>query len=82
MLQHESTLQIARAVQPGRQPEMTFEQRPDPSKDVEDVFSSSSRHVGEYTFCNWRTSVAPGSSYNPSLAVLFQLNQSINGARY
>ena len=30
---------------------MSFEERPDTPEQVENVFSSSGRHVGEYTFC-------------------------------
>jgi hypothetical protein len=51
MLKHESTLQVPGTVQPGRQPEMAFEERPDTPEQIENVFSSSGRHDGEYTFC-------------------------------
>ena len=40
MLQDKGALQVAWAVQPGSQPEVAFEQRPDTPEQIENVFSS------------------------------------------
>ena len=61
VLQDEGALEIPGAVQSGREPEMPFEQRPDPAKSIENAFSSGSRHVAEYTFCN-----SPNEREHPS----------------
>ena len=52
MLENERALQIAGAVQPGREPEMPFEQRSDPAEKVKNCFSAGGRHAAEYTFWN------------------------------
>lgn len=50
MLQYERALQITRAMQPRRKPEMPFEQRPNAPEQVENRFSGGRRHAAEYTF--------------------------------
>ena len=51
MLEHQRTLQVAGAVQPRRQAEVSLEQRAGAAEPLEDGIGGNGGHLAEYTFC-------------------------------